>query len=453
MKQLFKFKLEDGTVVTGANPVEALMQVKTSTTGKNFDDKFKKGEQAKEKSEAMVEFEKLYSEYLELEKKIKSGEKVEKVPEAVTEVPEEEIVQPLVEEDEGAQQSEKAVTPTNEELNSVSENVLQNSNILEIEKPDELSRSLVLAAEGDLSNLNIPPEHNGAFVQFKAEANEGGVIEGDLPEFDIVIKVGDIVTQQIHTEKGKGFASFTLPPSGGGRFGHGTDEEKRPYQFYTDREGKEVRIYFSQLEVDRSKPYFTANSFMVRRGGTWEKQTGGSSYTHEMKALMLQQGLMIEEKAKDPAVIQKAKEIEQILDKSKENIETVRLNRDQIRIEIEKNLIQLLEKAGDADPVIKKFDIVANGDTITINSKINIDTGFVARVNFDISVPIKDNGNSIELGKHNIEAGLATRKVKKKIEPNLPLLIPNINNYFENKYKKKIDSIRIVNGELILNFK
>jgi hypothetical protein len=59
MKQLFRFKLEDGTIVTGANPVEALMQVKASTTGKAFDEKFKKEEKEKGRKEALVEFNRL----------------------------------------------------------------------------------------------------------------------------------------------------------------------------------------------------------------------------------------------------------------------------------------------------------------------------------------------------------------------------------------------------------
>jgi hypothetical protein len=85
MKQLFRFKLEDGTIVTGANPVEALMQVKASTTGKAFDEKFKKEEKEKGRKEALVEFNRLRDEYIQLKKQILGEEKVEKTPDVIAE--------------------------------------------------------------------------------------------------------------------------------------------------------------------------------------------------------------------------------------------------------------------------------------------------------------------------------------------------------------------------------
>lgn len=75
MKEIFKFKLKDGTIVTGANPVEALMNVPAKTTGQNLEKQFKKTRQEAEDGEGRLEFEKLLNEYLELEKKIR-GEKL-----------------------------------------------------------------------------------------------------------------------------------------------------------------------------------------------------------------------------------------------------------------------------------------------------------------------------------------------------------------------------------------
>ncbi len=83
MKQLFRFKLEDGTVVTGANPVEALMKVNAQTTGKTLDNKFGKEKKTLEKELALADFEKLYNGYIELEKKIRGGEAVKTTPDIV----------------------------------------------------------------------------------------------------------------------------------------------------------------------------------------------------------------------------------------------------------------------------------------------------------------------------------------------------------------------------------
>lgn len=83
MKQQFRFKLEDGTVVTGGNPAEALMKVNAQTTGKTLDNKFGKKKKNLEKEQALADFEKLYNGYIELEKKLRSREAVKTTPDIV----------------------------------------------------------------------------------------------------------------------------------------------------------------------------------------------------------------------------------------------------------------------------------------------------------------------------------------------------------------------------------
>jgi len=149
-----------------------------------------------------------------------------------------------------------------------------------------------------------------------------------------------------------------------------------------------------------------------------------------------------------------------VVDKVKETKENppIRLDREALQKEIEENIKGLLEKIKEKEPEIKNFELLKTKNGFLIKATIKIKTGkdgdlIRAPIDIKLELPLENKNDILSLGKESIDAGfMATKKVRKEFEPLLPEIIPGIKTYFENKYKNKIESMKIESEELVLNF-
>jgi hypothetical protein len=112
------------------------------------------------------------------------------------------------------------------------------------------------------------------------------------------------------------------------------------------------------------------------------------------------------------------------------------------------SLKEIIRSKLESKTKIEKLNLNFKEGKIEIDS--DLDAGFLGG-KIKIKGFLENNEDSIVINKDlSIEAkGL----VKKRIEKNLSKLIPEIKKYFENEYKREIDSMKIEDGGLSLNFK
>lgn len=143
--------------------------------------------------------------------------------------------------------------------------------------------------------------------------------------------------------------------------------------------------------------------------------------------------------------------------KESNNVKTEFLTAPQLENEIKENIKKLLEKIKEKQPEIKDFSLISDKNGFKINSIIKInktENFFKPTVTINLKIPLEKNKDGeLLLGKYTIEAGWATSTVKKQLEPFMPQLISGIKKYFEDKYSKSIDSIKIEDSKLRINFK
>ncbi len=138
------------------------------------------------------------------------------------------------------------------------------------------------------------------------------------------------------------------------------------------------------------------------------------------------------------------------------SVERIRLG--MLKLEINENIELLLMKDKIRMPKLEKFDLIATPNGFLIKSTIKVKMGkpgdlFRPSISFDFNLPLENQNGELALGEEYIDAGIgmATNKVKKELAPLIPEILPGIKSYFEQKHKKQVESMKIENGELVLN--
>ncbi|HZX73076.1 MAG TPA: hypothetical protein VFE57_01535 [Cyclobacteriaceae bacterium] len=137
-----------------------------------------------------------------------------------------------------------------------------------------------------------------------------------------------------------------------------------------------------------------------------------------------------------------------------------KLSRQELEKEIEENIKRLLdtEKMRKKKTEIEGFKLLSNEKGFKLETTIKVNkTGipFNQEVSIDLKVSLENNRDGVlDIGTYSINAGkgIIASFAEKELEPLMPQVVPGIKTYFEQKYNKHIESMKIENGELVLQF-
>lgn len=461
MQPIFKFKLEDGTIVTGANPAEALMNVKASTTGKSLDDKFKKEEQGKEKSLAMLEFEKLYNEYKELEQKIKSGEKIKKPMEPIVESKALEVKIEVPEETTDGKETILIRDKQEDilDMDKLKEVSPATADLVGLLGTENVAESVKAISETLENNFKTAEEYRKALVENQAFFNREDARYYSTLSFEDGVKfknqskekaIEQLVSAFKPSNEDEVTKSTEKPETKPAKVENSTEEHLEDLKSMSaEKLFKVVENAARELTDSVSTIYYILSGYSI-----------GGRITKEQNSAVLK---MINEKYPDgdkvtpiaPDKVQETKqEIEKIIDSSKEIKKDIeQLTAQQIKSEVEKIIKQdFVKKLEENKLEYKGMDILVtkSGFNIVANFEGDWKRGspkFIADI-------VNDNGK-IKIINHKLKANplVSVLAPKNKIDAMAESMGENIKQYIEKDRKKEIERLDIENGILKVTYK
>ncbi len=120
-----------------------------------------------------------------------------------------------------------------------------------------------------------------------------------------------------------------------------------------------------------------------------------------------------------------------------------------LREEINTILLKELRAEGGKLTKAPKVVLIENGYNISAQAMV---TKFFQNITIDMYIELRNKNEGIDVV-YKINADKYEDRVKDKIGPSFNQLVPKMKEYFSNKYKKEVDTMKIVNGNLVLQFK
>jgi hypothetical protein len=229
---------------------------------------------------------------------------------------------------------------------------------------------------------------------------------------------------------------------------------KKQLKNYKERNSAELIYKRGFRATEKIKGTEEKGKDVVKEAGK-ESEVNRQKFFKNMGMKELREKLKEAEKDRNEKEVLEIEKAIKELEKKEQGL--VPLSPEELTKEVKKNIIpKLLEKIKDKEPEIKSFEIKDDGGKLRIDSVIKVNkTGnrIAPTVTIKLDMLLENKNGEMELGDYSIKAGIATGEVRKLLEPQLPNLIPSIKKYFEEKFAKKIELMKIEDGNLAFEFK
>ncbi|OGI64312.1 hypothetical protein A2733_00905 [Candidatus Nomurabacteria bacterium RIFCSPHIGHO2_01_FULL_40_20] len=120
-------------------------------------------------------------------------------------------------------------------------------------------------------------------------------------------------------------------------------------------------------------------------------------------------------------------------------------------VEFIKNRITGLLLSQEAVKEIKDLEVEGRGNEIIVSSKLRAKKGI--SINVIMNATLGNKGSGIYLKNYNIDAGLATGKVRSMVEPKLKEISELLKSYIEKEASSEVEKMEIQNGQIKVTFK